>query len=55
MLDKSVLILLGLTRSSLAVIQKKISGQGTKTLVTSDEERKDIIEIVNLLKNLIYW
>ena len=52
-LAKSVLTLLGLTASSSAIdanISKKMFGLGMATQITSNEEMKDIMEIVKLLE-----
>ena len=52
-LAKSVLIPLGLSAEMSAVdvaIQKKISGAGTTALIISNEEMKDIMEIVKSLE-----
>ena len=52
-LAKSVLIPLGLSAGMSAVdvaIQKKISGAGTTELIISNEEMKDIMEIVKSLE-----
>ena len=56
-LAKSLLIPLGLTAAvsaTVAAIQKKIYGSGMTKLIISNEEMKDIMKIVNLLKNLAY-
>ena len=54
-LAKSVLIPLGLTAAALAAdagIHKKILGSGnTTTLIISNDEMEDIIEIVNFLED----
>ena len=54
-LAKSVLIPLGLTTAALAAdagIHKKILGSGnTTTLIISNDEMEDIIEIVNFLED----
>ena len=57
-LAKSVLIPLGLTAAAAAAdagIHKKILGSGTTTLIISNDEMKDIIGIINLLKILVYY
>ena len=54
LLAKSVLIPLGLTAAASAAdagIHKKILGSGNTTLIISNEERNDIIKIVQTLKN----
>ena len=56
-LAKSLLIPLGLTAAvsaTVAAIQKKIYESGMTKLIISNEEMKDIMKIVNLLKNLAY-
>ena len=53
-LAKSVLILLGLTAAASAVeerIHHKILGSGNTTLITSNNEMKDIIKIVKSLED----
>ena len=55
LLAKSVLIPLGLTSSASAtdaVIQKKIAGSGTASLIMSNKEMEDIMKIVKSLKEL---
>ena len=59
-LAKSVLIPLGLAAASSATdaaIHEKIFGSSMTTLITSNEEKNDIVKIVhyNHLKNLVYW
>ena len=58
-LAKGVLIPLGLTVAASAAeagIQKKILGSGTTTLITSNEEMKDILKIVQALEDSnILW
>ena len=56
-LGKSVLLRLGLSAGMSAAdqaIQNKIYGSGSTALTTSNEEMNDIIEYLNLLKNLVY-
>ena len=53
-LVKSVLIRLGLTAAVLAAdagIDKKILGSGTTTLIISNDEMKNFINIVNSLED----
>ena len=53
-LAKSVLILLGLTEAASAAeerIHHKILGSGNTTLITSNNEMKDIIKIVKSLED----
>ena len=53
---KSVLFPLGLTAAASAAdagIQKKILGSGTTTLVISNEEMNDIMEIVQVLEDSV--
>ena len=53
-LTKSVLILLGLTAAASAAdagIHKKILGSGTTTLIISNEEMNDIMNIVQALED----
>ena len=53
-LAKSVIIRLGLTAAVLAAdagIHKKILGSGTTTLIISNDEMKNFINIVNSLEN----
>ena len=55
-LAKSVLFPLGLTAAASAAdagIQKKILGSGTTTLVISNEEMNDIMEIVQVLEDSV--
>ena len=57
-LAKSILIPLGLTTTASAKaadggIHKKILGSGTTTLIISNDEMENIIQIVNLLKILV--
>ena len=54
-LPKSVLILFGLTAAASAtetVIQKKIYGSETATLIISNEEMNDIMKIVKSFEEL---
>ena len=56
-LAKSILVPLGLTTAASeteAAIQKKIFGSGTTALIISNEEMKDIMKKLNLLKNQLY-
>ena len=56
-LAKSALIPLGVTAAISAkdaAIHKKMFGSGTKTLIISNEEMNDVMEIVSLLNNLVY-
>ena len=51
--QKCVLILLGLTTAASAAdagIHKKILGSGKITLIISNEERRDVLEIAEFLK-----
>ena len=53
-LGKSILSPLGITAAALAVdagIQKKIHGSGTATLLISNQEMKDIMQIVQALED----
>ena len=53
-LAKNILAQLGITAAALAIdagIQKKIHGSGTTTLITSNEEMKDIMKIVQTLED----
>ena len=49
-LDKSVLILFGLTAAASATIHKKISRSSTSTLIISNEELNDIMRIAKSLE-----
>ena len=54
---KSIFVPLGLTAAASeteAAIQKKIFGSGTTALIISNEEMKDIMKKLNLLKNQLY-
>ena len=56
-LAKSALIPLGVTAAISAedaAIHKKMFGSGTTTLIISNEEMNDVMEIVSLLNNLVY-
>ena len=56
-LAKSILVPLEITAAASAidaVIQKKMHGSGTTSLIISTEEVNDIMKIVKLLKILIF-
>ena len=53
-LAKNVLAALGITAAASAIdagIQKKIHGSGTTTSITSNEEMKDLMKIVQALED----
>ena len=56
-LAKSVLIPLGSIAASAtdAAIHKKMFGSGVTTLIISNEEMNDVMNVVKSLESFIYW